>query len=251
MDLSPPKLRNQMLSQCFLKLRFVIIQGESVSENNQCLGGDLELRGHEDLSALLLHPGLRPQVLAQSWATKCLQVSKREPILWMWTGWCMLLWLSLSCRCSVDLSGGQLAWPGGPGVCDHWGCWVTGHGVSGRSPLLPERGPLQRGRGGLQGGQGLRHRAGVRGPGQLCGDVRSDPGPLGARGQMLSAALYTRQALLRGSGDYHWNENHDIAVAMSSSLADSVLGLNILQGWLEGFKYSNQNHCPGWEYLNV
>ena len=81
LDLSPPKLRNQMLSQCFLKLRFVILQGESVSENNQCLGDDLELRGHEDLSALLLHPGLRPQVLIRSRATKCLQVSQRKPVL--------------------------------------------------------------------------------------------------------------------------------------------------------------------------
>ena len=32
------------------------------------------------------------------------------------------------------------------------------------------------------------------------------------------------------------NENHDIAIAMSSSRADPVLGLNILQGWLDEFK---------------
>ena len=29
---------------------------------------------------------------------------------------------------------------------------------------------------------------------------------------------------------YIFNENHDIAIAMSSSHADPVLGLNILQG---------------------
>ena len=33
------------------------------------------------------------------------------------------------------------------------------------------------------------------------------------------------------------DENHDIAIAMSSSRADPVLGLNILQGWLGVFKY--------------
>ena len=32
------------------------------------------------------------------------------------------------------------------------------------------------------------------------------------------------------------NENHDIAIAMSPSRADPVLGLNILQGWLVAFK---------------
>ena len=58
--------------QCFLKLRFVLIQGESVSENNQCLGGDLELRGHQMVSALLLHPGLRPQVLTRIKPRQCL-----------------------------------------------------------------------------------------------------------------------------------------------------------------------------------
>ena len=47
------------------------------------------------------------------------------------------------------------------------------------------------------------------------------------------------------------NENHDIAIAMSSSRAVPVLGLNILQGWLEVFKYLNQWHWPGWEYLNI
>ena len=48
-----------------------------------------------------------------------------------------------------------------------------------------------------------------------------------------------------------FHENHDIAIAMSSSGADPVLGLNILQGWLGVFKYLNQCHCPGWEYLNI
>ena len=46
-------------------------------------------------------------------------------------------------------------------------------------------------------------------------------------------------------------ENYDIAIAMSSSGSDPGLGLNILQGCLEGFNYLNQCHCPGWEYLNV
>ena len=34
-------------------------------------------------------------------------------------------------------------------------------------------------------------------------------------------------------------EDHDIAIAMSSSRADPVLGLNIL------------SYCPGWGYLNI
>ena len=47
------------------------------------------------------------------------------------------------------------------------------------------------------------------------------------------------------------HENHDIAIAMSSSRADPVLGKNIQLGWLGVFKYLNQCHCPGWEYLNI
>ena len=35
------------------------------------------------------------------------------------------------------------------------------------------------------------------------------------------------------------NENRDIAIAMSSSRADPVLGFNIL------------SYCPGWGYLNI
>ena len=35
------------------------------------------------------------------------------------------------------------------------------------------------------------------------------------------------------------NENHDMAVAMSSSRADPVLGLSI------------PSSCPGWGYLNI
>ena len=57
-------------------------------------------------------------------------------------------------------------------------------------------------------------------------------------------------------------ENHDIAIAMSSSRADPILGLNILRGglegfksmpqpWLEVFKCLIQSHCTGWGYLNV
>ena len=46
-------------------------------------------------------------------------------------------------------------------------------------------------------------------------------------------------------------ENHDITIAMSSSRADPVLGLNILQSWLGVLKYLNQCHCPDWEYLNI
>ena len=38
--------------------------------------------------------------------------------------------------------------------------------------------------------------------------------------------LFTQKFFLRNKN----NENHDIAIAMSSSLADPVLGLNILQG---------------------
>ena len=42
--------------------------------------------------------------------------------------------------------------------------------------------------------------------------------------------------------------NHRI---MSSSHADPVLGLNILQVRLGVIKYLNQCLCPGWEYLNI
>ena len=61
---------------------------------------------------------------------------------------------------------------------------------------------------------------------------------------------------------YNTNENYDIAIAMSSSLADPVLGqcpgwgyLNIYISmplpWLGVFKYLIQCHCPGWRYLNI
>ena len=40
-------------------------------------------------------------------------------------------------------------------------------------------------------------------------------------------------------------ENHDIAIAMSSSRADPVLP------WLVVFKCLYQSHCTGWGYLNV
>ena len=43
-------------------------------------------------------------------------------------------------------------------------------------------------------------------------------------------------------------ENCDIAIAMSSSHADPVLGLYILSYCL---KYVNQCHCPDWGYLKV
>ena len=44
------------------------------------------------------------------------------------------------------------------------------------------------------------------------------------------------------------HENHDIAIAMSSSLADPVLGLIILQGWLGAFKclILTTNERVGW-----
>ena len=42
-----------------------------------------------------------------------------------------------------------------------------------------------------------------------------------------------------------YNENHDIAIAMSPSRADPVLP------WLGLFKYLNQCYCPGWRYLNI
>ena len=35
------------------------------------------------------------------------------------------------------------------------------------------------------------------------------------------------------------NENHDIAIAMSSSCSDPLLGINIL------------SYCTGWGYLNI
>ena len=41
------------------------------------------------------------------------------------------------------------------------------------------------------------------------------------------------------------HENHNIAIAMSSSRADPVLP------WLGVFKYLNQCHCPDLEYLNI
>ena len=58
------------------------------------------------------------------------------------------------------------------------------------------------------------------------------------------------------------NENHDIAVAMSSVV---LLMLALTLCWLEGFKCFKQNyctgwgvfkclyqcHCTGWVYLNV
>ena len=52
------------------------------------------------------------------------------------------------------------------------------------------------------------------------------------------------------------DENHDIAIAMSSSRADPMLGLNILQGWLEVFKWCllkclYLSYCTGWGHLNV
>ena len=40
-------------------------------------------------------------------------------------------------------------------------------------------------------------------------------------------------------------ENHNIAIAMSPSRADSVLP------WLGVFIYLNQCHCLGWGYLNI
>ena len=60
------------------------------------------------------------------------------------------------------------------------------------------------------------------------------------------------------------HENHDIAIAMSSSRADPVLGSNILQAGLEGFKCFKsvspwvgvfirlfQSHCTDWGNVNV
>ena len=58
------------------------------------------------------------------------------------------------------------------------------------------------------------------------------------------------------------NENHDIAITMSSSRADPILWLYILQGWLEEFKSMPQpwlevfkcliqSYYAGWGYLNI
>ena len=43
---------------------------------------------------------------------------------------------------------------------------------------------------------------------------------------LSSKSQYNRQ----GPQKFNMNENHDIAIAMSFSRADPVLGLNILQG---------------------
>ena len=45
---------------------------------------------------------------------------------------------------------------------------------------------------------------------------------------------------------FYYYENHDTTIAMTSSRADSVLGINI-QFWVgqAGFKYFNQCHEPG------
>ena len=70
---------------------------------------------------------------------------------------------------------------------------------------------------------------------------------------LCSEVSLNRIELLWGCAEfsnYNSNENHDIAIEMSSSRADPMLGLNILQGWLKGFKYLNQCFCPGWGRLN-
>ena len=51
--------------------------------------------------------------------------------------------------------------------------------------------------------------------------------------------------IYKHSGLYYQNENHDIAIAMSSSRADPVLP------WLGVFKCLYQSHCTDWGYLNV
>ena len=44
--------------------------------------------------------------------------------------------------------------------------------------------------------------------------------------------------------DFISYEINDIAITMSSSRADPMLGLNILQGWLEGLKTLNAKRGP-------
>ena len=62
-----------------------------------------------------------------------------------------------------------------------------------------------------------------------------------------------RMSLRRDVGAPSWDDDDcDIKIFKTrTTLADPVLVLDILQGWLEGFKYLNQCHCLGWWYLNI
>ena len=61
------------------------------------------------------------------------------------------------------------------------------------------------------------------------------------RNSICLYSFYTILLSLRIS----FNENHDIAVAMSPSRADPVLP------WLGVFKCLYQSHCTVWGYLNI
>ena len=64
--------------------------------------------------------------------------------------------------------------------------------------------------------------------------------------------VYVRsQVSLNLSPNLMFHENHDIAIAMSSSCADPVLGKNIQLGWLGVFKFLIQCHCTDWGHLNI
>ena len=58
--------------------------------------------------------------------------------------------------------------------------------------------------------------------------------------QHLSSS--NQETLAAAQSTIYINENHDIAIAMSPSRADPVLGLNILLHCLGLFKYLNQCH---------
>ena len=59
--------------------------------------------------------------------------------------------------------------------------------------------------------------------------------------------------LIGHRGHHKWTRDQSLIVnrTMSFSRADSMLGLNILQGLLEVFKCLIQCYCTGWGYLNI
>ena len=63
-------------------------------------------------------------------------------------------------------------------------------------------------------------------------------------GTGLSDIKFTKMSLYHLEG-HMYNENHDIAIAMSPSRADPVLP------WLGIFKCLIQCYCTVWGYLNI
>ena len=79
----------------------------------------------------------------------------------------------------------------------------------------------------------------LEGAGGVEGVDQQPPAP-GVRGQSAHwATLMTVNLRRQNIMHYIVNENHDIAIAMSSSRADPLLGLNI------------PSFCPVWGYLNI